>query len=41
MYKWKVEVEENTQLSIERKKVKGSSDKFALDELITDCFLRG
>ena len=38
MYKWKVEVEENTQLSFCRKNVKRSSNKFALDELITVFF---
>ena len=35
MYRRKVEVEENTKLSFQRKKDKRSSDKFALDELIT------
>ena len=41
MYTWKVEVEENTQLSFWRKKVKRSSDKFALDEFITVFFAAG
>ena len=35
MHRWKVEVGENTKLSFCRKKDKRSSDKFALDELIT------
>ena len=35
MHRWKVEVEENTKLSFWRKNDKRSSDKFALDELIT------
>ena len=40
MYKWKVEVEENTQLSFCRK-VKRSSYKFALEKLITVFFVAG
>ena len=35
MHRWKVEVEENTKLLFWRKKDKRSSDKFALDKLIT------
>ena len=35
MYRWKVKDEENTKLSFWRKRDKRSSDKFALDELIT------
>ena len=35
MYIWKEEVEENTQVPLWRKKVKRSSEKFALDEFIT------
>ena len=38
MYKWKEEVEENTQLPLWRKKVKRSSEKFTLDEFITVFF---
>ena len=37
VYKWKVEVDENTQLSFWRK-VKRSGDKFALEKFITVFF---
>ena len=35
MHRWKVEVEESTKLSFWKKKDKRSSDRFALDVLIT------